>query len=63
MNNKIDGFSKLNKNKKIDWIIKNHFESNNDLKKLLKSYWNSNKNVQKNHDEFAENTISNFYYP
>ena len=63
MNNKIDGFSKLSKNKKIDWVIKNHFNSKNDMKKLLESYWNSNKKIQKNHDEFSENTISNFYYP
>ena len=63
MNNIIDGFSKLTKEKKIDWLIKKHFNSKNDLKKLLKSYWNSNKKVQKNYDEFAENTISNFYYP
>ena len=63
MNNKIDGFSKLTKEKKIDWVIKNHFNSKNDVKKLLKSYWNSDKKVQKNHDEFTENTISNFYYP
>jgi len=63
MNNIINGFSKLTKEKKIDWLIKKHFNSKNDVKKLLKSYWNSNKKVQKNHDEFAENTISNFYYP
>ena len=63
MNNIINGFSKLTKEKKIDWLIKKHFNSKNDVKKLLKSYWNSNKTVQKNHDEFAENTISNFYYP
>ena len=49
MNNKIDGFSKLTKEKKIDWLIEKHFNSKNDVKKLLKSYWNSNKKVQKNH--------------
>ena len=63
MNNKIDGFSKLDKNKKINWVVKNHFNSKKSVEKLLKSYWNSDKKVQKNHDEFAENTISNFYYP
>ena len=63
MNNKIDRFSKLDKNKKIDWLINNHFNSKKRVKKLLKSYWNSDKKIQKNHDEFSENTISNFYYP
>jgi hydroxymethylglutaryl-CoA reductase len=31
--------------------------------KLLKSYWHNDLNVQKIHDEFIENTITNFYIP
>jgi hydroxymethylglutaryl-CoA reductase len=30
---------------------------------LLKNYWNSDEKIQKLHDEFIENTISNFYIP
>ena len=63
MNKQIEGFSKLDKSNKIDWLINNHFKSQSKIKDLLLSYWNSDKEVQKNHDEFSENTISNFYYP
>lgn len=30
---------------------------------LLKSYWNADEKLQQLHDEFIENTISNFYLP
>jgi hypothetical protein len=30
---------------------------------LLQNYWNSDEKVQKLHDEFIENTITNFYIP
>ena len=62
-NNKIDGFSKLSKNEKIDWINSNYFHNDKYSYKLLKQYWNSDLELQKIHDEFAENTISNFILP
>ena len=61
--NKITGFSKLSKNDKINWLINNHFNGNSAEKNLLEKYWNKSKKVQKIHDEFSENTISNFYMP
>ena len=62
-NNKIDGFSKLSKNEKIDWINSNYFHNDKYSYKLLTQYWNSDLELQKIHDEFAENTISNFILP
>jgi len=62
-NNKIDGFSKLSKKEKIDWINRNYFHNDKNSFKLLKQYWNSDLDLQKIHDEFAENTISNFILP
>ena len=59
----ISGFSKLNKFEKIEWLIKNSFSSNNNLKNILQQYCNDNVKLQKLHDEFAENTLSNFYLP
>ena len=59
----ISGFSKFSKEKKIEWLIKNHFNGNIDAKKILKSYWNEDKKLQQLHDEFTENCISNFYMP
>ncbi len=59
----IKGFSKKNKTEKIDWIIKNYLNNDYSYKDFLKSYWHTDSKTQKLHDEFIENTISNFYIP
>ncbi len=63
MSNFVNGFSKKNKLEKIDWIIKTHFHNNKKAKRLLFSYLNNDESIQNLHDEFIENTISNFYLP
>ena len=63
MKKPISGFSKLNKSEKIEWLIKNSFSSDNNIKNILHQYCNDNLKLQKLHDEFAENTLSNFYIP
>jgi hydroxymethylglutaryl-CoA reductase len=63
MQKSISGFSKLSKVEKINWLIANHFENNKQAKTVLESYWNEDKKLQQLHDEFIENTISNFYMP
>ncbi len=63
MNNFVNGFSKKNKLEKIDWIINNHFHNNKKAKKILFKYLNDDASIQSLHDEFIENTISNFYLP
>lgn len=63
MNNAVAGFSKLSKEEKITWIANNYFSTPSEAIALLKNYWNSDEKVQKLHDEFIENTISNFYIP
>jgi len=63
MKKPISGFSKLSKLEKIEWLIKNSFSSNNNIKNILHQYCNDNLKLQKLHDEFAENTLSNFYLP
>jgi len=63
MQNSISGFSKFTKVEKIDWLISNHFQGNPSAKANLERYWNSDEALQKLHDEFTENTISNFYLP
>ena len=63
-NNKvIKGFSKLSKKSKIEWIAKEYLNGEEKYVDLLKSYWHEDAKVQKIHDEFIENTISNFYIP
>jgi hydroxymethylglutaryl-CoA reductase len=63
MNKPVIGFSKLSKEEKIDWIAKEYFSTPTEAVALLKNYWNSDAKIQKLHDEFIENTISNFYIP
>lgn len=63
MNKAILGFSKLSKEEKIKWIVKEYFSDSSEAITLLKNYWNSDEKIQKLHDEFIENTISNFYIP
>lgn len=63
MNNEVSGFSKLSKVEKIDWIANQYFLQPEEATALLKKYWNSDDKLQQLHDEFIENTISNFYLP
>ena len=59
----VNGFSKLTKEQKINWLVETYFKNDQTVVQLLKSYWNSNEELQKLHDEFIENTITNFYLP
>lgn len=63
MNNEVAGFSKLSKEEKINWIANHYFSTPSQAISLLKNYWNVDEKIQKLHDEFIENTISNFYIP
>lgn len=60
--NKI-GFSKLTKEEKINWIATNHFSNPEQAIAVLHQYKNSDDALQKLHDEFIENTLTNFYLP
>ncbi|MBT8308184.1 MAG: hydroxymethylglutaryl-CoA reductase, degradative [Maribacter sp.] len=59
----IVGFSKLSKQEKIDWVAERYTQNPKKAKNILESYWNSEDEVQKLHDEFIENTITNYYLP
>lgn len=63
MTNPIEGFSKLTKEEKLDWITANYTEDPKAAKKVLKRYWNPDKVQQQLHDEFIENTLTNYYLP
>ncbi|MFT4983100.1 MAG: hydroxymethylglutaryl-CoA reductase [Flavobacterium sp.] len=63
MNKPVAGFSKLSKEEKINWIAKEYFSTPSEAIALLKNYWNTDEKIQKLHDEFIENTITNFYIP
>jgi hydroxymethylglutaryl-CoA reductase len=57
------GFSKKTKDEKIDWLVANYLNNDNNSKNVLKQYWNNDKKLQKLHDGFIENTVSNYYLP
>ncbi|MEL4306631.1 hydroxymethylglutaryl-CoA reductase, degradative [Joostella sp. CR20] len=59
----VNGFSKLTKQEKIAWLAKNHFINQEEGIDILQQYVNSDAKLQSLHDEFIENTISNFYLP
>ncbi|MGL5275615.1 hydroxymethylglutaryl-CoA reductase, degradative [Myroides sp.] len=63
MEGNINGFSKLSKRDKINWIAQTYFSNSTDIVELIEQYWNSDEELQKLHDEFIENTITNFYLP
>jgi hydroxymethylglutaryl-CoA reductase len=59
----VSGFSKLSKNEKIDWLTTTYLNGNESAKDTILQYWNNNEKLQNLHDDFIENTISNFYLP
>lgn len=59
----VQGFSKLSKEQKIDIIVNEYLSGNQEFTNILKQYWNEDESLQKLHDEFSENTVSNFYMP
>ena len=63
MNTPVQGFSKLSKDEKVAWITNTYFQNPQEARQLLESYWNNDEALQKLHDEFIENTITNYYLP
>ncbi len=63
MNQAISGFSKLSKQQKIEAIAERHFQNPEKATQILQQYWNSDEKLQMLHDDFIENTVSNFYLP
>ncbi|WP_340064609.1 hydroxymethylglutaryl-CoA reductase, degradative [Ascidiimonas aurantiaca] len=63
MNRFVEGFSKRTKDQKIQWLAENYFENPEKAKNLLRQYWNQDTRLQRLHDEFIENTITNYYLP
>lgn len=59
----IKGFSKLSKEAKIEWLINEYLDGDESYIDFLKSYLHPDSKIQKLHDEFIENTITNYYLP
>lgn len=63
MSKLISGFSKFTKEEKVSWLVENNFQNPSETSKIIKQYWNENEKLQSLHDDFIENTITNFYLP
>ena len=63
MNQPVTGFSKKSKIEKIDWLAENYLQNNPNSIQVLKNYWNDDASLQQLHDDFIENTLSNYYLP
>jgi hydroxymethylglutaryl-CoA reductase len=59
----ISGFSKFSKEEKIEWLQENYFNNKSETVNIIKQYWNVDTDLQQLHDDFIENTVSNFYMP
>ena len=62
-NGLVSGFSKKSKQEKIEWISQTCFASPQLAKSILETYWHTDEKLQRLHDEFIENAVSNFYLP
>lgn len=59
----VSGFSKLNKEEKIQWLSSQVEGETKTLVDNLKNFWHQDNSIQARFDEFSENTISNFDLP
>lgn len=63
MKQPIKGFSKLSKEGKIEWLVNEHFENPSQARALLEEYWHADEKRQRLHDDFIENTVTNYFLP
>ena len=59
----VEGFSKMSKAQKIDWLVSNYFEGEASIKQQIESFWHDEESLQSVLDGFSENVISNHYLP
>jgi hydroxymethylglutaryl-CoA reductase len=59
----VSGFSKKTKAEKIAWLSSQYLAQDLHAIEVLKSYWNQDPKLQELHDDFIENTLTNFYLP
>ncbi len=62
MSNALEGFSKKNKEEKLE-VIGNFFKEKTEVIRYFKSFHHHDKAIQELIEEFSENTISNFHLP
>ncbi len=63
MDRTVSGFSRFSTDEKIRWISETFFANPAEAADLIRKYRNSDAKLQQLHDEFIENTVTNFYLP
>ncbi len=61
--NTVNGFSKMTKEQKIEWLSLQLNEEAGSLVRHMPNYWHQDPTVQKRFDEFSENTLTNYNLP
>ena len=59
----VSGFSKKSKAEKVKWLVETYLDNDQNALATLKKYWNADDATQKLHDDFIENTLTNYYLP
>lgn len=59
----VEGFSKLSKVDKINWLVNQYFDGDGAIVEEFEAYWHDEADKQKLFDEFSENTLTNYYMP
>ena len=59
----VSGFSNKTKKEKIQWLADTYLTGNSSAIDTLKKYWNADEKLQNLHDDFIENTLTNYYLP
>lgn len=54
----VEGFSKMSKEQKLDWLIDNYFEGDNQVRDVFTSFWHRDPEVRHILEGFSENVIS-----
>lgn len=63
MRQPVSGFSKKSKEQKIEWLLATYFKDATTAKVIIEKYYTSDNALQKLHDDFIENAITNYYLP
>ena len=63
MTHPVSGFSRWTTEEKINWLCQTYLKDIPEASRILKQYWNQDPGLQRLHEEFTENTLSNFYLP
>lgn len=59
----MNGFSKLLKEDKLEWMARNFFHNPEEVVDHFKKLWHEDTHLQRLFDEVSENTITNFFMP